>query len=165
MQLLFFHLFWLSFSYSVCLKRLEAGILIYSSLTDLQMVNIWRTFLFLCVIVWDLLYFTFTISSHIVYVHFSFSCGQLCHLLVASWLCRIEDEALPSQIHPSSYILCCFEGNSLVFLTFHLLNQYGLIELFQLDMVKVRQFLGKCFSCLWLKWTMNSSFINSILKA
>uniref|UniRef100_A0A9J8C979 Phosphodiesterase n=2 Tax=Cyprinus carpio TaxID=7962 RepID=A0A9J8C979_CYPCA len=32
-------------------------------------------------------------------------------------------------------------GNSLVFLTFHLLNQYGLIELFQLDMVKVRQFL------------------------
>ncbi|RXN26693.1 high affinity cAMP-specific 3, 5 -cyclic phosphodiesterase 7A-like isoform X2 [Labeo rohita] len=32
-------------------------------------------------------------------------------------------------------------GNSLVFLTFHLLNQYGLIELFQLDMVKVRRFL------------------------
>ncbi|XP_057178281.1 high affinity cAMP-specific 3',5'-cyclic phosphodiesterase 7A isoform X4 [Triplophysa rosa] len=32
-------------------------------------------------------------------------------------------------------------GNSLVFLTFHLLNQYGLIELFQLDMVKLRRFL------------------------
>ncbi|XP_076146996.1 high affinity 3',5'-cyclic-AMP phosphodiesterase 7A isoform X2 [Alosa pseudoharengus] len=32
-------------------------------------------------------------------------------------------------------------GNSLVTLTFHLLNQYGLIELFQLDMVKLRRFL------------------------
>ncbi|KTG38852.1 hypothetical protein cypCar_00008792 [Cyprinus carpio] len=32
-------------------------------------------------------------------------------------------------------------GNSLVFLTFNLLNQYGLIELFQLDMVKLRRFL------------------------
>ncbi len=119
---------------------------------------------YFCVWMWDLLYFTFTISSHIVYVHFTFSCGQLCHLLVESWLCNIEDEALTCQIHRSSYILCCFEGNSLVFLTFHLLNQYGLIELFQLDMVKVRRFLGKCFSCLWLKLTMNFSFINIILK-
>ncbi|KAM6978115.1 high affinity 3',5'-cyclic-AMP phosphodiesterase 7A isoform 2-T2 [Aplochiton taeniatus] len=32
-------------------------------------------------------------------------------------------------------------GNSLVTLTFHLLNQYGLIELFQLDMVKLWRFL------------------------
>uniref|UniRef100_A0A671QT37 Phosphodiesterase n=1 Tax=Sinocyclocheilus anshuiensis TaxID=1608454 RepID=A0A671QT37_9TELE len=32
-------------------------------------------------------------------------------------------------------------GNGLVFLTFNLLNQYGLIELFQLDMVKLRRFL------------------------
>ncbi|XP_062336484.1 high affinity cAMP-specific 3',5'-cyclic phosphodiesterase 7A-like isoform X1 [Osmerus eperlanus] len=32
-------------------------------------------------------------------------------------------------------------GNSLVNLTFHLFNQYGLIELFQLDMVKLRRFL------------------------
>jgi len=43
------------------------------------------------------------------------------------------------------FVLFVFQGNSLVFLTFHLLNQYGLIELFQLDMVKVRQFLGKSF--------------------
>lgn len=32
-------------------------------------------------------------------------------------------------------------GNSLVTLTCHLLNQYGLIDLFQFDMVKVRRFL------------------------
>lgn len=32
-------------------------------------------------------------------------------------------------------------GNSLVMLTFHLLNLYGLVELFQLDMVKLRRFL------------------------
>ncbi|XP_064869472.1 high affinity 3',5'-cyclic-AMP phosphodiesterase 7A isoform X4 [Oncorhynchus nerka] len=32
-------------------------------------------------------------------------------------------------------------GNSLVNLTFHLFNSYGLIELFQLDMVKLRRFL------------------------
>ncbi|XP_036377216.1 high affinity cAMP-specific 3',5'-cyclic phosphodiesterase 7A isoform X3 [Megalops cyprinoides] len=32
-------------------------------------------------------------------------------------------------------------GNSLVSLTFHLFNHYGLIELFQLDMVKLRRFL------------------------
>ncbi|XP_028822671.1 high affinity 3',5'-cyclic-AMP phosphodiesterase 7A isoform X3 [Denticeps clupeoides] len=32
-------------------------------------------------------------------------------------------------------------GNSLVTLTFHLLNRFGLIELFQLDMVKLRRFL------------------------
>ncbi|XP_066576538.1 high affinity 3',5'-cyclic-AMP phosphodiesterase 7A isoform X2 [Amia ocellicauda] len=32
-------------------------------------------------------------------------------------------------------------GNSLVTLTFHLFKQYGLIELFQLDMVKLRRFL------------------------
>ncbi|XP_035286961.1 high affinity cAMP-specific 3',5'-cyclic phosphodiesterase 7A-like isoform X1 [Anguilla anguilla] len=32
-------------------------------------------------------------------------------------------------------------GNSLVSLTFHLINQYGLIQLFQLDMVKLRRFL------------------------
>uniref|UniRef100_W5MBP0 Phosphodiesterase n=1 Tax=Lepisosteus oculatus TaxID=7918 RepID=W5MBP0_LEPOC len=32
-------------------------------------------------------------------------------------------------------------GNSLVSLTFHLFNQYGLIDLFQLDMVKLRRFL------------------------
>ncbi|CDQ79631.1 unnamed protein product [Oncorhynchus mykiss] len=32
-------------------------------------------------------------------------------------------------------------GNSLVTMTFHLLNQYGLLELFQLDMVKLWRFL------------------------
>ncbi|XP_018599821.1 high affinity 3',5'-cyclic-AMP phosphodiesterase 7A isoform X2 [Scleropages formosus] len=32
-------------------------------------------------------------------------------------------------------------GNSLVTLTFHLFNHYGLIELFRLDMVKLRRFL------------------------
>ncbi|XP_056290537.1 high affinity cAMP-specific 3',5'-cyclic phosphodiesterase 7A isoform X1 [Pseudoliparis swirei] len=32
-------------------------------------------------------------------------------------------------------------GNSLISLTFHLLNQYGLVELFQLDMVKLWRFL------------------------
>ncbi|KAJ8376645.1 hypothetical protein SKAU_G00072250 [Synaphobranchus kaupii] len=32
-------------------------------------------------------------------------------------------------------------GNSLINLTFHLFNQYGLIELFQLDMVKLHRFL------------------------
>uniref|UniRef100_A0A6Q2Z1X6 Phosphodiesterase n=1 Tax=Esox lucius TaxID=8010 RepID=A0A6Q2Z1X6_ESOLU len=32
-------------------------------------------------------------------------------------------------------------GNSLVTLTFHLLNQYGLLELFQLDMMKLWRFL------------------------
>ncbi|KAG9347966.1 hypothetical protein JZ751_003985 [Albula glossodonta] len=32
-------------------------------------------------------------------------------------------------------------GNSLINLTFHLFNHYGLIELFQLDMVKLRRFL------------------------
>uniref|UniRef100_A0A3P9KZM3 Phosphodiesterase n=1 Tax=Oryzias latipes TaxID=8090 RepID=A0A3P9KZM3_ORYLA len=32
-------------------------------------------------------------------------------------------------------------GNSLVTLTFHLLNKYGLVELFQLDMVKLWRFL------------------------
>ncbi|KAB5533266.1 hypothetical protein PDJAM_G00135140 [Pangasius djambal] len=32
-------------------------------------------------------------------------------------------------------------GNSLIYLTLYLLNHYGLIELFQLDMVKVRRFL------------------------
>ncbi|XP_020781345.1 high affinity cAMP-specific 3',5'-cyclic phosphodiesterase 7A isoform X2 [Boleophthalmus pectinirostris] len=32
-------------------------------------------------------------------------------------------------------------GNSLITLTFHLLNQYGLVELFQLDMVKLWRFL------------------------
>ncbi len=119
---------------------------------------------YFCVWMWDLLYFTFAMSSHIVNVHFTSSCGQLWHLLVESWLCNIEDEALTCQIHPSSYILC-FEGNSFVFLTFHLLKQYGLIELFQLDVVKVRRFLGKCFSCLWLKLTIDFSFINVILKA
>ncbi|KAG7247043.1 hypothetical protein CRUP_007053, partial [Coryphaenoides rupestris] len=31
--------------------------------------------------------------------------------------------------------------NSLITLTFHLLNQYGLVELFQLDMVKLWRFL------------------------
>lgn len=34
-----------------------------------------------------------------------------------------------------------FLGNSLITLTFHLLNQYGLVELFQLDMVKLWRFL------------------------
>lgn len=34
-----------------------------------------------------------------------------------------------------------FSGNSLITLTFHLLNQYGLVELFQLDMVKLWRFL------------------------
>lgn len=34
-----------------------------------------------------------------------------------------------------------FSGNSLITLTFHLLNEYGLIELFQLDMVKLWRFL------------------------
>lgn len=32
-------------------------------------------------------------------------------------------------------------GNSLITLTFHLLNQYGLVELFQLDRVKLWRFL------------------------
>ncbi|XP_076617261.1 high affinity 3',5'-cyclic-AMP phosphodiesterase 7A isoform X1 [Chaetodon auriga] len=32
-------------------------------------------------------------------------------------------------------------GNSLITLTFHLLNQYGLVELFQLDMVRLWRFL------------------------
>lgn len=32
-------------------------------------------------------------------------------------------------------------GNSLITLTFHLLNQFGLVELFQLDMVKLWRFL------------------------
>ncbi|XP_061110614.1 high affinity cAMP-specific 3',5'-cyclic phosphodiesterase 7A-like isoform X2 [Conger conger] len=32
-------------------------------------------------------------------------------------------------------------GNSLISLTFHLINQYGLIQLFQLDTVKLRRFL------------------------
>ncbi|KAG7455122.1 hypothetical protein MATL_G00253180 [Megalops atlanticus] len=32
-------------------------------------------------------------------------------------------------------------GNSLITLTFHLINHYGLIQLFQLDMVKLRRFL------------------------
>uniref|UniRef100_A0A8C6WN15 Phosphodiesterase n=1 Tax=Neogobius melanostomus TaxID=47308 RepID=A0A8C6WN15_9GOBI len=32
-------------------------------------------------------------------------------------------------------------GNSLITLTFHLLNQYGLVELFQLDMIKLWRFL------------------------
>ncbi|XP_030625407.1 high affinity 3',5'-cyclic-AMP phosphodiesterase 7A isoform X2 [Chanos chanos] len=32
-------------------------------------------------------------------------------------------------------------GNALITLTFHLINHYGLIELFQLDMVKVHRFL------------------------
>uniref|UniRef100_A0A8C5N6V4 Phosphodiesterase n=1 Tax=Gouania willdenowi TaxID=441366 RepID=A0A8C5N6V4_GOUWI len=32
-------------------------------------------------------------------------------------------------------------GNSLINLTFHLLNQYGMVELFQLDMVKLWRFL------------------------
>lgn len=32
-------------------------------------------------------------------------------------------------------------GNSLITLTLHLLNQYGLVELFQLDMVKLWRFL------------------------
>lgn len=34
-----------------------------------------------------------------------------------------------------------FLGNSLITLTFHLLNQYGLVELFQLDMIKLWRFL------------------------
>lgn len=34
-----------------------------------------------------------------------------------------------------------FLGNSLITLTFHLLNHYGLVELFQLDMVKLWRFL------------------------
>lgn len=37
-------------------------------------------------------------------------------------------------------IVSC-SGNSLITLTFHLLNQYGLVELFQLDMVKLWRFL------------------------
>lgn len=37
--------------------------------------------------------------------------------------------------------LCPRSGNSLITLTFHLLNQYGLVELFQLDMVKLWRFL------------------------
>lgn len=32
-------------------------------------------------------------------------------------------------------------GNGLISLTFHLLNQYGLVELFQLDIVKLWRFL------------------------
>lgn len=39
-----------------------------------------------------------------------------------------------------SLIVFCL-GNSLITLTFHLLNQYGLVELFQLDMVKLWRFL------------------------
>lgn len=42
------------------------------------------------------------------------------------------------QICPHDWF---FLGNSLINLTFHLLNQYGLIELFQLDMVKLWRFL------------------------
>lgn len=37
--------------------------------------------------------------------------------------------------------LLCPSGNSLITLTFHLLNQYGLVELFQLDRVKLWRFL------------------------
>lgn len=75
-----------------------------------------------------------------------------------------------------SPLLSSFLGNSLVTLTFHLLNQYGLIELFQLDMVKLRQFIGMSFSsfllffpewCLIIacnknKWYPNVLQINSI---
>jgi len=39
-------------------------------------------------------------------------------------------------------LLCLLRpGNSLITLTFHLLNQYELVELFQLDMVKLWRFL------------------------
>lgn len=43
------------------------------------------------------------------------------------------------QSDHSDLISC--SGNSLITLTFHLLNQYGLVELFQLDMVKLWRFL------------------------
>ena len=42
----------------------------------------------------------------------------------------------------SLFLFCLLTGNSLVNLTFHLFNSYGLIELFQLAMVKLRRFLG-----------------------
>ena len=38
-------------------------------------------------------------------------------------------------------LLSLCSGNSLITLTFHLLNQYGLVELFQLDVVKLWRFL------------------------
>lgn len=43
---------------------------------------------------------------------------------------------------PAESSLCssCL-GNSLITLTLHLLNQYGLVELFQLDMLKLWRFL------------------------
>ena len=42
---------------------------------------------------------------------------------------------------PDCWLLLPCAGNSLITLTFHLLNQYGLVELFQLDMVKLWRFL------------------------
>lgn len=78
-----------------------------------------------------------TFSSFLVVVH-SATC----------WL-KYDIAQQVQHLRPSLYFFYYFEGNSLVFLTFHLLNQYGLIELFQLDMVKLRRFLGEQSSVWW----------------
>lgn len=44
-------------------------------------------------------------------------------------------------MHSAHSDLTSRSGNSLITLTFHLLNQYGLVELFQLDMVRLWRFL------------------------
>lgn len=72
-----------NFSHSVCLKRLEAGILIYSSLTDLQMVNIWilkNLHIYVCVRFAVL--FLWYSKPYCIYSHSTCSYGQHCHLLV-----------------------------------------------------------------------------------
>lgn len=46
-----------------------------------------------------------------------------------------------TEVKPPPPPLLSPSGNSLISLTFHLLNQYGLVELFQLDRVKLWRFL------------------------
>uniref|UniRef100_A0AAY5EUZ3 Phosphodiesterase n=1 Tax=Electrophorus electricus TaxID=8005 RepID=A0AAY5EUZ3_ELEEL len=54
-----------------------------------------------------------------------------------------EDYCGQAKVAEQFLVLCSplFSGNSLISLTLYLLTHYGLIELFQLDMVKVRRFL------------------------
>uniref|UniRef100_A0A3B3S388 Phosphodiesterase n=1 Tax=Paramormyrops kingsleyae TaxID=1676925 RepID=A0A3B3S388_9TELE len=54
---------------------------------------------------------------------------------------RLRCGSAPPHILDDDYVGQAKVRNSLVTLTFHLFHHYGLIELFQLDMVKLRRFL------------------------
>lgn len=57
-----------------------------------------------------------------------------------SWSCKLKQQHRPNHFL-ISITLSALVGNSLITLTFHLLDQYGLVELFRLDVVRLWRFL------------------------